>query len=169
MNEKPVLILGIGNKILTDDGIGIRLIEDLQHRFDPGMVDFKTACCGGLEIVELMQGYEEVILLDAIKTRSGKPGVIYCFTLEDFKDTLHISNFHDISFLIALDFGKKSGLEIPEHIKILAIEIVEDMVFDEEFSPPIRARYREIREEVFDLLQNQLETRHFSKEETIHE
>ena len=52
MDHKPLLVLGVGNKILSDDGIGIRLIEDLQEHFKYQAIEFKEACCGGLEIVE---------------------------------------------------------------------------------------------------------------------
>jgi hydrogenase maturation protease len=167
MNEKPILILGIGNKILSDDGIGIRLIEDLQDYFKDSCLHFKTACAGGLEIVELMQDYEHVIILDAIKTKGGKPGKIYYFTLQDFKDSLHTSNFHDISFLIALEFGKTSGMKVPGDIKILAIEIVEDMYFSENFSNEIQIRYNFIKSKVRDFIQKQLKNNKVKRSESI--
>jgi len=157
MNQKPLLVLGVGNRILSDDGIGIRLIEDLQDHFSNQPVEFKEACCGGLEIVEIMQGYEDVIIIDSIKTEYGSPGSVYTFTVEDFKETLHISSFHDISFLIALEFGKQSGLQIPKNIKIVAVEIVEDMIFDENLSPEISQHYNSIKADVSDLLKDQID------------
>ncbi|MBN1950994.1 MAG: hypothetical protein JW801_07310 [Bacteroidales bacterium] len=54
MDKKPFLVWGIGNKILTNGGIGIRLIEDLAYQFDQNIIDFKTSCGGGFEIVEDM-------------------------------------------------------------------------------------------------------------------
>lgn len=158
--NQPLLILGIGNKILSDDGIGIRLIEDLQEEFRHPHVHFKTACTGGLEIVEMMQEYEEVLILDAIKTYGGKPGDIYAFTIDDFKETLHISSFHDISFLIALEFMKRSGLSTPGKIHILAIEIVEDSYFSEDFSGVIQKQYNAIKRRVRSHLHNKLVEKH---------
>jgi hydrogenase maturation protease len=146
--DQSLLILGIGNRILSDDGIGIRLIEDLQDEFKHPLVHFKTACAGGLEIVEMMQNYNDVLIFDAIKTHGGEPGKIYHFTVEDFKETLHISSFHDISFLIALQFMKRSGLSVPENIRILAVEILEDSYFSEEFSGEIQEQYETIRNKV---------------------
>ncbi len=155
--DQPMLILGIGNRILSDDGIGIRLIEDLQDEFSYPLVHFKTACTGGLEIVEMMQEYKEVLILDAIKTYGGKPGDIYYFTVDAFKETLHISSFHDISFLIALEFMKRSGLSIPEKINILAIEILEDSYFSENFSSIIQKNYNSIKKKVRSYLHNKLD------------
>jgi hydrogenase maturation protease len=167
MDSKPLLILGIGNKILSDDGIGIKLVEDLQTHFRHPFVHFKTACAGGLEIVEIMQDYDRVIILDAIKTEGGKPGKIHHLTLQHFKDTLHTSNFHDISFLIALEFGKTSGMKIPGDIQILAIEIVEDMYFSENLSNEIQVKYKFIRSRIRDFIQKQIKNRKVQKSQKV--
>lgn len=161
MTIKPLLILGVGNRILSDDGIGIKLIEDIRPDIQHPLVHFKTACGGGLEIVEIMEGYEDVIIFDAIKTKGGRPGSIYHFTLADFKDTLHTSSFHDISFLIALEFGKRSGLSVPKNIQILAVEIVEDLYFSENFSKEIQPRYASIKRKIQNFILKQLEEKYF--------
>ena len=62
-------------------------------------------------------------------------------TLDDFKETLHLSNLHDISFLTAIQLGSELGLNMPEEIKIIAIEIIEDMVFSNSFTEPIQSKY----------------------------
>lgn len=167
--DQPLLILGIGNKILSDDGIGIRLIEDLQDEFKHPLVHFQSACTGGLEIVEMMQDYKEVLIFDAIKTYGGIPGDMYYFTVDDFKETLHISSFHDISFLIALEFMKRSGLHTPDNIHILAIEIVEDSYFSENFSDVIQKRYPAIKKKVRSHLHKKLNEKHILQSEEVKE
>ena len=147
------LILGIGNDILTDDGIGPRLIQELKKTMDHPHVTFITATVGGLEILELIKGYAKVIILDAIKTKDGVPGTIYKYTPAQFKETLHLSNFHDVSFLSALDFAIKVKISIPKQIDIIAIEIVEDLIFSNEFSPAIAKKYKAILREVSDLVE----------------
>ena len=72
-----------------------------------------------------------------MKTVNGIPGTVYYFTPDDFKETLHLSNFHDASFLTALELGKQLDISLPQEIHIIAIEIVEDLVFSDEFSPEI--------------------------------
>ena len=105
--KHSTLILGIGNDILTDDGIGIKLVQKLQKDLAKPNVAFLTAAVGGLEILELISGYEVVIIIDAIKTKDGVPGIIYHLTPSHFKETLHLSSFHDVSFLSALDLAEK--------------------------------------------------------------
>ena len=156
-NKQDTLILGIGNYILTDDGIGPRLIQKLQKAMDHPHVTFRTAALGGLEILELIRGYESVVIIDAIRTKDGVPGAIYKLTPAHFKETLHLSSFHDVSFLSALDLAEKMEIPIPNQIDIIAIEIVEDLIFSNEFSPPIAQKYELIYREVFELVEKMVD------------
>jgi len=147
-NKNNTLILGLGNDILTDDGIGPKLVMELQKVFEYPDVSFKTAATGGLEILELIKDYSNAIIIDAIKTNNGIPGTIYYLTPSNFKETLHVSSFHDISFLTALNLAEKMDLTIPDQINIIAIEIVEDLTFSDQLSPLIAEKYDQIFQEV---------------------
>lgn len=142
--KKPFLILGLGNNILSDDGIGPRLVRELATAIADPRIDFETCACGGLEIMESISGYQKVIFIDAIRTAGGKAGSIYHFTPEDFRETSNLSNQHDINFLTALRLGNLLGLKLPAFIHIIAIEIAEDMIFSEEFTPEVRKRFPDI-------------------------
>ncbi len=155
--KNNMLILGIGNEILTDDGIGPKLVRELEHTLNLPDVVFRTASLGGLEIIDLIRGYTHVIIIDAIRTKTGKPGTVYHLTPDDFRETLHVSNFHDISFLPALELAKRMKIEVPEHIDIIAIEIVEDLTFSNEFSPEIAKNYDDIKRRVLDLISRTVE------------
>jgi hydrogenase maturation protease len=148
MNRNRVLIQGIGNEILTDDGIGPSLVKRLKGNISKKGIDFKTAFLGGLELLDHIQGYNNVIFIDAIRTRDGKPGTVYQLSPENFNTTVHLSSVHDISFLATIELGKKLGLNMPESIHIIAVEIVEDKIFDNNFSPQIQEKYEEIFNEV---------------------
>ena len=167
--KNKVLILGIGNDILTDDGIGPRLVTDLRGRdvrppcllagrgVSTSQIEYKTTTLGGLDILEFIQGYERVIFIDAIKTRGGVPGTVYHFTPADFQETLHLSNLHDVSFLEAIELGKRLGFPIPSQMHIIAIEIVEDLEFGTEFTPILKEKYPDILQNVRDSVQKFLE------------
>ena len=147
-NNKKRLILGIGNDILMDDGIGPRVVRKLEENYSLPGTEYRTTCLGGMDIVELISGYEWVVLIDAIKTKNGIPGTVYEFATADFKDTLHLTTVHDISFLSAIQLERQLGLHIPNDIHIFAIEIIEDQVFGEEFSPPLQERFEQIIDEI---------------------
>ena len=142
--EYQTLVLGMGNELLSDDAIGPKLTRRLESTLELKGVKFDTAYVGGLEILDFIENYQKVVFIDAIKTKDGIPGTVYLFKTEDFKETLHLSNLHDVSFLTAIELGKYLGLKIPPDISIVAIEIKEDLVFSDKFTPEVEARYDEI-------------------------
>jgi len=157
MNENKILILGMGNDILTDDGIGIKITKVLEKKFPFPNIIYDTLSLGGLEIIEYIKDFKMVVLIDAIKTLDGIPGTVYQFKPEDFKETSHLSNIHDISFLTSLKLAKELNIPTPEKVHIIAIEIVEDMVFSNDFTPQVQARYPEILEEVSEMVKELIE------------
>lgn len=150
--KKNILILGLGNEILTDDSIGPRLGREIFSSLSDSRVAFETAAIGGLELLELIRDYKKVIIIDAIKTLNGKPGDVYFMTPDNFRETSNISNLHDISFLTALELAKKLDISVPAEILIIAVEIVEDLVFSTELTPEVNARFPEIVKEVRDMV-----------------
>jgi len=156
MQGEKILILGIGNDILKDDGIGPKLVKDLQKETVPEGISFKTSSMGGLEILELIREYHTVLILDAIKTKEGMPGDVYYFRPEDFHETMHLSNLHDVNFITALELAKKIKLSIPETIHIIAVEIMEDLEFGRSLTPELEKRYPEILGKVHEFLYSNL-------------
>jgi len=152
MTDDKILILGLGNDILTDDGIGPELVKDLSGRLDNSGYSFDTACCGGLEIIEHIKDYRKVFLIDAIRTEGGKPGNVYHLTPADFRETSNLSNLHDISFLTSIRLADKLKIDIPQELHIIAVEIIEDRVFSSEFTPEIIEKYPAILETVYELI-----------------
>jgi hydrogenase maturation protease len=146
------LILGLGNEILTDDSIGPRIVSRLSGIINRPDIDFRTLSCGGLEIIEQIEGYDRVIFIDGMRNRDGKPGDVYYFLPSDFRETSNLSNLHDINFLTALNLGKSLDLELPTDLHILGIEIVEDMEFGEELTAALKGKYSEILSEVVTLV-----------------
>jgi len=150
--NKKILVLGMGNDILSDDGIGPKLVNDLSDMLSNPDITFDTACCGGLEIMEHIKGFIKVVFIDAIRTRNGEPGNVYYFSPSDFRETSHLSNLHDINFLTSLNLANALELDMPSDLHIIAVEIVEDMEFSEKLTLPLREKYPAILKEVHDLI-----------------
>jgi hydrogenase maturation protease len=150
--KNTILVAGIGNEILMDDGIGPRIVKQLAEIQPALKADFESVWLGGLEIIEYIQGYQQVIFIDAIKTKNGIPGDTYYFSPKDFEETLHLSNIHDVNFLTAIQLGKLLGYQIPSSILIIAIEIFEDKIFGNEFSPILRSKYPFIFKEILEFI-----------------
>jgi len=131
------LILGLGNPILSDDGVGLHVARVLEGRLDQPEITVEETSMGGLSLLDLLTGYDRAIIIDAIQTREGKAGQIYRLDLEAFNVTRHASSPHDINFATALEFGNRLGLALPQQIVIFAIELQDASTFSEECTPEV--------------------------------
>ncbi len=152
VNRNKTLVLGLGNEILSDDGIGPKLVKDLAAVFDDPSLEFRTASCGGLEVMEHLSGFDRAVLIDAIRTGDGKPGDVYCFGPSDFRETSNLSSLHDVNFLTALKLARTLGIDIPSELHVIAVEIIEDLVFSETLTPVLDERYPDALGEVQEIL-----------------
>jgi len=132
------LILGLGNPILSDDGVGIRVARALEGRLNQPNVNVMETSVAGLDFLELLVGYDRAIIIDAIQTNEGKAGQVYRLEPEAFNATRHASTPHDVNFATALELGKRLGLALPQQIIIFAIEVENVTTFSEECTPKVR-------------------------------
>ena len=136
---KKTIVLGMGNPILSDDSVGIRVVRELEGKLDPAEYTIVEASLGGLRMMETIAGYDRAIIIDAIQTKDGVPGAIYKLTEADFNRTRYATNPHDVNFATAIEFGNKAGLEMPKEYSIFAIEVEEILTFCEECTPAVEA------------------------------
>lgn len=136
----PDLVIGLGNPILTDDGVGLHVIATLRGRVgDRGDVDLAEDTHGGLRLMERLVGYRRAIIVDAIRT--GAPaGTIFELTMGALP-TAHSASSHDASLSTALAVGRAAGAPLPEdeHIRLVAIEAADVHTLDECCTPAVRA------------------------------
>jgi hydrogenase maturation protease len=132
------LVVGLGNPILSDDGIGIRVAQTVRERVTDPEVEFLEASLGGLRLAEQLEGYDRAILIDAIQTRGGTPGAIYRLTLDDIP-SYNADGAHDASLKTALQLIGQQGGKTPDDIAIVAIEAVNMLDFGETLTPAVQA------------------------------
>jgi hydrogenase maturation protease len=132
------LILGLGNPILSDDGVGHCVARELEGRLDRQGVSVQETSIAGLGLLDLLAGYDRAIIIDAIQTVGGEAGQIYRLDPEAFDATRHASSAHDVNFATALELGDKLGLALPQQIVVFAIEAADTSTFSEECTPEVR-------------------------------
>lgn len=122
-----VLVLGVGNPILSDDGVGIHVARELKKKGIEG-VHIEELAASGLELLDLVRGYDKVIIIDAIQTKNGDPGRLHILEEKDFEKSVHGSSPHGINIATALALGRKLvPKEMPKEVVFFAVE-VEDLV-----------------------------------------
>jgi hydrogenase maturation protease len=131
------LILGLGNDILADDGVGLHVIRKLKKTASHKDVTLAEANVAGLGLIDLLAGYEMVIVIDAIQTKQGKAGQIYRLDSNNLGATRHTASTHNINFASALAFGQKLGVPMPKKLVIFAIEAADVNTFSEECTPDV--------------------------------
>lgn len=151
-NTHKTLILALGNEMVIDISMAPRLQDELKVFLNNDAIEYNNAYVGGLEILDFIEGYSKVIILDTIRTKEQKPGRVHYFTVENFQETMHLSSFHDTRFHTTLEMGKQLGMDIPTDITIIAVEIVEDTTFSADLTPEMQACYPKIIKEVKDYI-----------------
>jgi hydrogenase maturation protease len=136
------LILGLGNPILGDDGVGWRVAEEVASK-TKGRPEVEVDCAslGGLSLMERLTGAERVILVDAIFTGTKPVGTVSTFALKDLPDLSagHSASAHDTSLRNALKVGRGMDILLPEdeNVFIVAIEAENVYEFSQELSPAV--------------------------------
>jgi hydrogenase maturation protease len=136
--KTKTLILGLGNSLLCDDGVGIYVAAELKNKIDRPEITIMETGAAGLSLLDLLVGYDRAIIIDAIQTIGGKAGQVYRLEPKAFDTALHTASAHGIDFTTALEFGKKIGLPLPQQIAIFAIEASDVSTFREECTPEVR-------------------------------
>jgi len=148
-----ILVIGLGNPILTDDGVGVKVAYAVQEALDVMVasngssesgyhpsIDVTEACVGGLRLMEMMIGYDRVIIIDALTTVDAPPGSIHRLALSDLEEispTQHSASAHDASLVTALDSGRRMGLALPDDISIYAVSVENIIDFGDTPTPAV--------------------------------
>lgn len=132
------LVLGLGNPILTDDGVGPLVAKEIRDRVDRREVTVTETSLAGLNLLDLLAGYDRTIIIDAIQTVGGKAGQIYRLESGALNATRHAASTHDVNLATALELGVRLGLALPKQIDIFAIEVADTSTFSEECTPGVR-------------------------------
>jgi len=141
-----VLVVGLGNPILGDDGVGWKVAEAVKEALSemvPARTDIEVACyaLGGLSLMEHLIGYKRAVIIDAVQTKTGEAGRLYDLALSDLPDTSagHLTAVHDTSLQTALNLGREMGASLPSEIYVVGIEADKVYDFSESLSAEVEA------------------------------
>ena len=147
------LIIGLGNPLVTDDSVGLRVAGELRNRL-AGRADVEVTedYWGGLRLMEQMVGYDRAIVIDAMCSGAA-PGTIHHLAVGDMP-TQRSASSHDMTLPTALALGRQAGLRLPEDGAILLVGIEADDIlnFGETCTPAVAAAVPPVVEDVLAIL-----------------
>lgn len=151
MSEEEIGIIGLGNPLNGDDGIGIVLIQKLEKRGNFPNISIFDAGTGGMKVLHFLKDLDKVIIIDAVNL-GKEPGDFVFFSPEDVKSLRNPSGTHDSNLFEVLELSEDLG-EIPDEITIMGIQ----------------PKITDIGEDLSDEVENNIENMLDSLEEKISE
>jgi hydrogenase maturation protease len=139
-----IVIVGLGNPLLTDDAVGLRAAALLARRLAGAPVDVLESSWGGMRFVDLLAGYERAIIVDAIEWRRGPPGTVYRLTPDAAIPTMRAVSYHDVSLGTALALGRALDIPLPVETVFFAVEAEDTHSFGESLTPAVEAALPEV-------------------------
>ena len=119
------IVLGVGNQILGNDGVGVHVVNIVKKQVNDPNITIDEAITGGMNLLDLLVGYDKVVIIDAVKSEDGEHGEVKRIPISDF-NTMHSCNPHDVSLIEAIEMAKKMGEEkIPKEIVIIGVMMKE--------------------------------------------
>jgi len=134
-----VLLLGLGNDILTDDAIGLQVVRQLQRQFaGHPAIDVRETTEMGLALLDHLTGYRAVVIVDSIQTGLAAPGFIHEVDAAALKQLSgRTPHFLGVSETLAL--GRQMDLPMPKDVRIFAVEVEDPFTLSTQMTPALQA------------------------------
>ena len=145
------IVIGLGNTILGDDGIGPLIVEELRSRLESEGAAVVTGAFHSFDLMEKMVGCSRAFIVDAIQVEEGEEGDLMVFTLEELLKHAMLESPHRANLLGAIKAGKKMGLPLPSEITVFGIRVRFDLEITEELSDKISAAYPGLLQKITEL------------------
>ena len=153
-------MVGLGNEIVGDDGIGIEAARQLEALLAGcPAVDVVALPWAGLSLLDVLVGRQRAALIDCLQSGRYAPGSVVRLEVGDLSGATRLLSFHDIDLPTALDLGRRLGWPLPEEIALWGVEAERAEEFGVGLSAPVFAALPELVAEVLEFLDDPSPTR----------
>ena len=141
--RKTVAVVGVGNLLLRDEGVGVQVLRALEGAGLGEVVDLIDAGTAFLDAAELVAGYSRVIVIDAMRA-GGEPGSIYGAVLDDIDAAGQglAASLHGLGLEDALHMARMGGVKLGA-VELIGIE-PQDIATGMELSPVVEGAVRRV-------------------------
>jgi len=138
-SPRLLLLLGLGNDILTDDAVGLLVVRELRPKLaSHPSIDIRETTEMGLALLDFITGYRAVAIVDSIQTGKAPPGFLHELDASALTQlTGRTPHFVGVSETLAL--GRQLGLAMPEQVKIFAVEVEDPFTLGTAMTPALQS------------------------------
>ncbi len=133
-----IRVIGLGNTLLSDDGVGVRVAREVARRLAESgreeSVSVIESEVAGFDLMEQMNGWEQVIIVDSIQFSGLEPGSVVRLDPQDLHTSLRIRSVHQIDLPTVLELGRRLGLDMPRNVTVIGIQAEDACTFGESLS-----------------------------------
>ena len=133
--NKDTVIIGLGNPICSDDGVGIKVAEMIKKIKKD--IEVKFSFRGGFELLDLLKGFKRAVIIDALDIPEPNPGRVRKLGINNFSGSPRLVSVHEIDLLTAVNFGRLIGYQMPKDIEIYAVEAEDTKTISERLTPKV--------------------------------
>jgi hydrogenase maturation protease len=144
-SQNKILILALGNDIMGDDGAALAAAKILRNEFG-SVIDIFEVASAGFMLLDLMEGYDKVLIIDTILS-SSQPGNIKELSVEELTGRLS-SSPHYAGLPEIIGLAEKLEMNFPDEIKILVIEIEDPFIIRQGLTPVIAEKIPDLVKKV---------------------
>jgi len=150
MTEKKTVIIGIGNLILRDEGLGVHVVRQLEDRELPPGVELIDGGTATMDLLPVIHEAERIVVIDALRA-GGEPGTIYRVSPEDLScETQRPLSLHQVGLLEVVGMAKQLGGHVD--VAIIGVE-PKEISWGMELSPEVEAAMPKVIDAVFEELE----------------
>lgn len=141
-------IIGLGNTILSDDGVGIYAVREvarlLAESGRSAIADAIESEVAGFALMELMAGWEQVVLVDSVQFDDLAAGTVIRIEPADLHTSLRLRSVHEIDLPTVLELGHRLGLAMPRKITIFGIQVKDSLTLGESMTMVVQDGIRNL-------------------------
>jgi hydrogenase maturation protease len=137
-NSERILVLGLGNDILTDDAVGLHVARAVRERLcDEPDVVVRESMEMGMTLLDQVVGFRGLVLIDAVQTGRLPPGTVRTHELAEYR-TFRVSTPHFLGLADTFALADSLSLPVPCYVQVVTIEVEDALTLGTELTPAVR-------------------------------
>jgi hydrogenase maturation protease len=173
---RRLLVLALGNDILSDDAVGLEVARRARATWDAraaraegggadveaqaaAVVEFREASLSGLALLDVLAGFDAAVIVDAVELPRTPAGTVLEY--DDLGQLTappqRLASVHDVALPAALEFGRRLGMVLPRRVAVVAVQVKDARTFGERLSPEVAAAVPAAADRVLDRIRRWLE------------